>query len=344
VRLGRVFPEQQVYAKCEHLAPSGSFKIRGSLHLLRTLTDPNVGGTTTTPSGPLVVPSMGNTALGCAEGLKMLAAASTGGGAAMSMVAVVPASITRAKQDKLRSMGIELLMVDGSGSAVLDAARTHADDTPGYMVHPHLDHHWTDGYQTLIDEVLRQLPECRSIVFPVGGGGLLMGLSARAPIVSPLGHTVELVGCEPAVAAKYAAADTRAAFQAHRAVRTIADGLMLDRPHVAVQERIEAHKMHVGLVCEGSIPAAMRTLYEQHGLLVEPSSAVPVAYVHSCFASAAPHATHDAAAVASARRRLAEPIVVVLTGDNIARDDFFRIIRDAPSLRTESSSHEHAHA
>ena len=59
VRLGNLFPRLEVFAKCEFLAPSGCFKIRGAMHLLEHLT--RQGGTR-----QLIVPSMGNTALGAA--------------------------------------------------------------------------------------------------------------------------------------------------------------------------------------------------------------------------------------------------------------------------------------
>src|SRR5215471_4378085 len=61
VRLGNLFPHREVYAKCEFLAPSGCFKIRGAAHLLEHLSGEG-------QTRPLVVPSMGNTALGAAVG------------------------------------------------------------------------------------------------------------------------------------------------------------------------------------------------------------------------------------------------------------------------------------
>src|SRR5436305_7134137 len=90
VRLGNLFPEQRVYAKCEFLAPSGCFKIRGADHLLKHLS--NEG-----QRQPLVVPSMGNTALGAATGAKAFG---------FSMVGVVPRSISRAKDERLQALGV----------------------------------------------------------------------------------------------------------------------------------------------------------------------------------------------------------------------------------------------
>src|SRR5262249_16777156 len=130
IRLGNLFPRQAVYAKCEFLAPSGSFKIRGAIHLLEHLiqegSDP-----------PLVVPSMGNTALGAATGAQAYGFRMTG---------VVPETISRAKDERLQALGVELVKIAGGGSDLLRCATDIARERGGYFVHPHLDPHWTDGY------------------------------------------------------------------------------------------------------------------------------------------------------------------------------------------------------
>src|SRR5438270_588813 len=160
VRLGNLFPRRDVYAKCEFLAPSGCFKIRGANHLLERLSREG-------RKPPLVVPSMGNTALGAATGARAFG---------FTMTGVVPQTIARAKDEKLRALGVELVKIAGGGSDLLRHATELARERGGYFVHPHLDPLWTDGYQSLAAEVLRDLPGCRSLIFPVGGGGLLMGL------------------------------------------------------------------------------------------------------------------------------------------------------------------------
>src|SRR5262249_7285859 len=161
VRLSNLFPDRRVYAKCEFPVPSGSFKVRGAKHLLDHLSQEN---------GPreLVVPSMGNTALAAALGAKLYG---------FRMIGVVPQTITRAKDEKLQALGAELVKIAGGGSDLLRHATQLAADRKAYFVHPHLDPLWTDGYQTMLAEILEALPDCRTLVFPVGGGGLLMGLT-----------------------------------------------------------------------------------------------------------------------------------------------------------------------
>jgi threonine dehydratase len=233
---------------------------------------------------------MGNTALGAAVGAKAYG---------FDMVGVVPEAISRAKDEKLKALGVELIKIAGGGSALLDRASEIAAQRHGYFVHPHLDPLWTDGYKVIAEEILRDVPTCRSLVFPVGGGGLLMGLTEYlkehpAPIT--------LHGCEAYNSPTYAS------YQ-HERSRTIADGLILDRPHPSVQARIHDMKTALHLVHEEEIKSAMADLYDSHGLVVEPSSAVTTAFVNAHL--------HE----------LEVPICAVLTGGNIDREYFDALIQ-----------------
>jgi threonine dehydratase len=285
IRLGNLFPRRNVYAKCEFLGTSGCFKIRGAAHLLEHLRREG-----RVPD--LIVPSMGNTALGAAAGAQAFGFGMTG---------VVPQTIARAKDEKLRALGVELIKIAGGGSDLLRRATDLAKERGGYFVHPHLDPLWTDGYQSIAAEVLETLPDCRSLVFPLGGGGLLMGLLA---FLRKNPAPVRLFGCEPHNYPKYARFD-------HGRSTTIADGLLLENPHPAVQQAIAEQGITISLVSEADIAAALRDLFETQALVVEPSSAVPLAFVKA-------HAGE-----------LEQPICVVLTGENIAREDHRRIIAGA---------------
>jgi threonine dehydratase len=282
VRLSNLFPDRRLYAKCEHLAPSGCFKIRGAVHLLNRLVQEG-------RTRPLVVPSMGNTALGIAVGARAFGFTVTG---------VVPQTIGRDKDEKLQALGVELVKIAGGGSELLRRATEIARERGAYFVHPHLDPLWTDGYQVIAEEVLRELPDCRTIVFPVGGGGLLMGLTEalRRRPASP-----RLIGCEAYNYPTYAD-------YTHARTRTIADGLVLDAPHPVVAERIAADGVAMRLVGEDEIRRAMAELYRRQGLAVEPSSAITAAYAQA-------HA-----------EEVVEPACFILTGGNIAWEDFVRSI------------------
>jgi threonine dehydratase len=290
VRLGNLFPQRELYAKCEFLAPSGCFKIRGARHLLNYLSKQGQ-----LPS--LVVPSSGNTAVGAAVAAKAYGA---------RMVGVVPTTIARAKDEKLQALGVELVKIVGGGNQLLQAATQLARERGGYFAHPHLDPHWTDGYQAIAEEILADVPDCRSLVFPVGGGGLLMGLTE---FLRQKRAEIKLYGCEPFNYPTYA-------HFTHSRSATIADGLLMETPHPQVQQRIADAKVAINLVEEGEIRSAMAGLFVQQGLIVEPSSAITTAFVESRAAE------------------LEEPICVILTGENIAREEFWKLIiaMDQPVL------------
>ncbi len=282
VRLGNLFPDQRVYAKCEFLAPSGCFKIRGARHLLGHLSREGRRPT-------LVVPSMGNTALGAAVGAREFG---------FSMAGVVPQAISRAKDERLQALGVELVKIAGGGSDLLRRATEIASERQAYFVHPHLDPLWTDGYQSIAEEIVHALPDCRTLVFPVGGGGLLMGLTEYL-----LKHPapVKLVACETYNFPTYSRYD-------HPRTKTIADGLTLGDPHAKVKQRIEDRRIPFHLVKDAQIRSAMRDLFHSQGLVVEPSSAITVALVQAL------------------RGELEDPVCVVLTGGNITPEDFARLI------------------
>jgi threonine dehydratase len=116
---------------------------------------------------------------------------------------------------------------------------------------------------------------------------------------------VRLFGCEPYNYPKYARFD-------HARSTTIADGLLLETPHPRVQQAIAEVGVAISLVAEADIRTALKDLFETQGLVVEPSSAITLAFVK----------THAG--------QLEEPVCVVLTGENIAREDHRRLISATP--------------
>src|SRR5262249_10347194 len=112
---------------------------------------------------------------------------------------------------------------------------------------------------------------------------------------------VQLFGCEPYNYPKYARFE-------HARSATIADGLLVEIPHPKVQQRIAEQGVAIHLVPEPDIRTALRGLFARQALAVEPSSAVPGAFIQAHLAG------------------LEDPVCVVLTGENIAREDFFRLV------------------
>jgi threonine dehydratase len=121
-------------------------------------------------------------------------------------------------------------------------------------------------------------------------------------------NRMRLYGCEAYNHPKYAAF-------AHPRAPTIADGLILEIPHPPVQRRIAETGVTVQLVREEQIRSSLAALFRTQGLVVEPSSAITTAFVEA----------HGG--------ELEEPVCVVLTGENITREDFWRLIEPAAAWR-----------
>jgi threonine dehydratase len=83
---------------------------------------------------------------------------------------------------------------------------------------------------------------------------------------------------------------------------------VLEVPHSKVQQRIAELGIAISLVHDAEIVSAMRALYWQHALVIEPASAATLAFIQSN------------------QEQLPQPICAVLTGGNIARADFDRLI------------------
>lgn len=103
----------------------------------------------------------------------------------------------------------------------------------------------------------------------------------------------------------------------HARAPTIADGLCLEVPHPKVSQRIAEADIAVHLLREEEIRQALAELFRKQGLIVEPSCIVTTAFV----------AAHG--------DQLEEPICVVLTGENITREDFWKLI--APDSTAKDS-------
>jgi threonine dehydratase len=169
--------------------------------------------------------------------------------------------------------------------------------TGATLVHPYDDWRVIVGQGTAALELIEEVPGLDAIVTPVGGGGLLAG---TAIVGAALG--VEVYGAEPAAADDAHRSFISGTRQAPTGAHTIADGLRAslgERPFVVIRERVRG----ITTVAEEEIVAAMRLVWEVMKIIIEPSSAVPVA------------------ALLSERMPLAgKRVGVILTGGNVDLD------------------------
>jgi threonine dehydratase len=122
-------------------------------------------------------------------------------------------------------------------------------------------------------EFLDEVPDLDAILTPVGGGGLLSGTAIAAKALRP---AIRVIGCEPALADDAAQSLREGRIVPARPPATIADGLLTSLGKITfpiVRDLVDS----IALAEEAEIIAALRVILERMKIVIEPSSAVPLA-------------------------------------------------------------------
>jgi threonine dehydratase len=195
-------------------------------------------------------------------------------------IIVMPSNAPKNKLEATAALGAEIVTV-GPGS---EERRLHAEQLAvehGYViVPPYNDEQIIAGQGTVGLEVLEDLPNVETVLVPVGGGGLISGVSAAIKLSNP---KVKVIGVEPELAGD-AQASLRAGrivyFPAEQVSQTLADGLRTQSIGAMNFEHIRAYVDDIVTVAEDEIRAAMCALSVNRKTLAEPSGAVaPAAFL-----------------------------------------------------------------
>jgi threonine dehydratase len=186
----------------------------------------------------------------------------------------MPTTAPPVKVDGTRALGAEVVF-DGT-TIVHRKARAEAEaQARGLTIVPPFDHEWIiAGQGTIGLEILDQCPDVTTIYVPVGGGGLISGISAAAKRLKP---SVRVVGVEPAGAPKMSTSLRAGRPVTLDRVETIADGLTTVRPGDITFPHVQAFVDEIVQADDAAIVAAVRWLFCEARLVVEPSGAVTVA-------------------------------------------------------------------
>ncbi|MDX1583071.1 MAG: pyridoxal-phosphate dependent enzyme [Thermoanaerobaculia bacterium] len=246
--------------KCENLQRTGSFKIRGALNALLRLPDE-------LRDAGVVAFSSGNHAQAVA-----LAAKITG----IRATIVMPEESVAAKMAATRGYGAEIVSkgVDASNRRAIALGIA---ESRGATVIPPFDHpDIIAGAGTAILEALEDRPEARSIVVPLGGGGLLAGTALAATSVSP---GISVWGVEPEDGD-----DVRRSFEAGEIVEieppdTIADGARTTAVGERNFEIIRKRVSGIATVSDDEILETLSFAISRTKLMIEPTGALALAAV-----------------------------------------------------------------
>jgi threonine dehydratase len=269
---------REVWLKPEHLQRTGSFKVRGATHHVRSL--PADGR-------PVLAASAGNHAQGVA-----LAATAAGRAATVLM----PTTAALPKVDATRAYGAEVRLVGATVDDALAAARAEAAATGAHLVPPFDDPHVIAGQGTVGLEVAAEAPGVGTVLVPVGGGGLLAGVAVALRALNP---GVRVMGVEAAGAAALSASLAAGRPVTLAECQTIADGIALKGPSALTLAHAEALVDEVVTVTDEEIAQALVLLLERCKAVVEPSGAVGVA------------------ALLAGRVPGTDPVLAVLSGGNV---------------------------
>jgi len=244
-----------IWLKCENLQKTGSFKPRGGLNRLATLTSEQ------REAGVITI-SAGNNAQGIA-----FAARVTG----VHAVLVMPENAVASKVEATRGYGAEVVL-HGDVHAAFERLEQLHQERGLTLIHPFDDPMLIAGHGTLGLEICEQLDDIDAVVCGVGGGGLSGGLGVALSDRDIALHTVEPTGAPTMTTALEAGEPVRL-----EEVNTIADGLA---PPFVGRLNLEATQRFVSgvhLVTDDEIRRAMRLLIERTKYLVEPSGAAALA-------------------------------------------------------------------
>ncbi len=257
----------KLWFKCENLQRIGAFKARGATNAIFALSPVEA-------SRGVATHSSGNHAAAVARAARLRG---------IPAYIVMPANSARAKVRNVERLGGRITFCEPT-TAAREATCAHLlAETGATLVHPYNDFLVMAGQGTAAVELLEDHADLDLILCPVGGGGLLCGTAVAAKALHP---GIRVIATEPA-----GADDAARSFRAGHIVpadkvATIADGL---RTTIGAHNfpLIQRHVDDVVTVSEAGIVAAMRALWDELKVIVEPSAAVPLAAIQEAKVSVA---------------------------------------------------------
>jgi threonine dehydratase len=278
---------REVLLKAENLQRTGAFKVRGAVNKVATLTDDE-------RKAGVVAASAGNHGQAVAWAAREVGIEAT---------IFMPDETPMAKVDATRNYGGEVELTGAAFEDALAASRDFADRTGATLVHAFEDPYVIAGQGTIGLELAEQVSELKTVVVPVGGGGLAAGIALALKSVRP---DVKVVGVQADACAPFVGSDQLG--------YTIAEGIMVKEPGVLTKSILQDHLDQVVTVADEEISEAIVLLLERAKLAVEGAGAASVA------------------ALLAGRVEGTGPAVAILSGGNIDATLLIQIMRHGLTL------------
>lgn len=278
-----------LFFKCENFQRSGAFKMRGAMNALLSLDQRQ-------RDNGVITHSSGNHGGALALAAKILG---------IACHVVMPDDAPACKLQAVKAYGAEITRCEPGMPAREAATAAAMAERPLTLIHPFDDLHVIAGQGTAMLEFFGQTDALQAIVLPVGGGGLIAGSSI---VVQALQPDIPLIGVEPEVVDEAKRSLETGVRQPATGAKTLADGLQAGIGALnfkILQSSVRA----IVTVTEDEIRQAMRLIWERMKIVVEPSSAVPLAAI-----------------VARKLPLQADRIGVILTGGNVDLNRLSKLI------------------
>ena len=248
-----------LFFKCENFQKVGAFKFRGACNAVFSLSEEDAAKGVGTHSS-------GNHAAALA-----LAARKSG----ITANIVMPAKSPKKKKKAVAGYGAKITFCEPTLQARESTLARVVEETGATEIHPYNNFHVIAGQGTAAKEIIEDFGKFDIIMAPVGGGGLLSGTAISVKHFLP---DCKVIAAEPA-----GADDAFRSFHSKTLIpsvhpKTIADGLLTslgERNFKIILEKVD----DIVTVSEENIVDAMRLVWERMKIIIEPSSAVPLAAI-----------------------------------------------------------------
>jgi threonine dehydratase len=286
----------RVFVKWECDQTTGSFKLRGALNKLRSLTADE-------RSRGVVSASTGNHGLAISHASKL---------EGLDLKLFLPTTASEVKRRKIEDLGVAVESFGSDCGKTEIHARDMAARTGRVFVSPYNDWDIIFGAGTIGLEIAEDVPGVDDVIVPVGGGGLIVGIAACLKAVKPAARSV---GVEPETSAFMSASVAAGHLVDIEERETIADAVAGGiEPGSITFPLYRDLVVRTLLVREETIAGSMALVFERHGRMIEGAGALPVAGLLGF-----PEAFHG------------RNVVLVVSGKNIAPDRFRDIIKILPA-------------
>lgn len=250
----------KVYLKPENLQVTGAYKIRGAYYKISTLTEEE-------RSKGLITASAGNHAQGVAFAAKAYGVKAT---------IVMPTTTPLIKVNRTKSYGADVILYGDVYDESCQYALELAEDKGLTFIHPFDDLDVACGQGSIAMEIVKELPTVDYILVPIGGGGLVTGVSTLAKMLNP---NIKVIGVEPAGAACMKESLKNGKVTTLPIVDTIADGTAVKTPGSNIFPYIKENVDEIITVEDSELIVAFLDMLENHKMLVENSGLLTAAAV-----------------------------------------------------------------